>query len=463
MSNFSKVTRKRLKIYTIVRYYPTVTPRSGDLINEILIYKILSLFADVYYNGQLFQSSKPNYGLTKKVFTPPSRNYDLYYIRNNYDLWRTLPSPKITTALPYVRDMFLNGDGVVTYSKTWRDKLAVASSDIKKYFYKKNVVRPYRAIYFPQAYEPMFKPLQDHPKTLQIRKQWGSDFTVVYFGRLHKTSYPHSLIKLIPRIRQKYKDKKIRFLFAGSNLVGKINMPGIEWLGNLNHNLMPYYLSASDVYMCQYHHTACNYYGSRHTIECMATGLPIICADFSARKEMLGDNYPLFWKQTADAPGGRLGKNAEEHVFSMISKLIDDKKFRDKVKDHLIDRSKLYSFQAISDVMRKEIDKVIKNPRKNIRNVRSVRTISDMSTIRSEARSVKSDLRGSINSRKTKNPKNLKNPMIVRYRTRSSYTANPKNSTNPVKLVRSSMTKNQLIQGRLALIKKRKAQGNYLR
>jgi glycosyltransferase involved in cell wall biosynthesis len=345
---------KKLNIYVLNGTLTILRPTRGDVINEILICKILSLFANVYYNNQLFRPQARNYGLTYDRVCLPTRKYDLYYVRNNYKVWKRLPSPKLTTALPYVMDVFKNGDGVVAFTKYWKNHLNKHSDDLVTYFYKKKYIKPKRALCFPQAYEPIFKPLQNHPRTRKIRAAWKADFVIVYLGRLAPTSFPFSLINIIPRLKARYKNKKrIKILFGGVKTMAD-PLPGIEWIGHIPHNMMPYYLSAADVYVCGYKHPACHFYGSRHTIECMATGLPIICANFAARREMLGGRYKLFWKY--EKSNRRLGGKGEWQLFNKICQLIDKPALRQEIREHLLERAKLYNYKAISKRIREEID-----------------------------------------------------------------------------------------------------------
>lgn len=354
--------KKRLKIYVLDGKHYKLPQTRGDTINEILICKILSKFADVFYNDQPFLPNVEGFGLYHKKIMLPTRKYDLYYVRNNLAVWKKLPSPKITTALPYVLEVFKNGDGVVTFTKFWKNQLLQESQDLVRYFYKKSFVKPKKVLHFPQAYEPIFKPLQNHPQTKKIRASWKADFVFVYFGRLALTSFPHSLIQLIPKIHKRYPNKRIKFIFGGVNLTD-LKLTGIDWIGNIPHHLMPYYLSAADAFVCGYKHPACHFYGSRHTIECMAVGLPIICANFAARREMLGGRYKLFWKYE---PGStRLGGKGEYQLFTKMTKLIDDKKFYNQMRAHLLGRAKLYSHDTIATQMRGEIDNFLLNYEKS--------------------------------------------------------------------------------------------------
>lgn len=335
------------KIYVLFMNQPVVKPTSGDIINEIMIYKVMSLFADVYYNNQLFQPNKINYGLTQTTVTRPTRRYDLYYLRNNYDMWKTLPNPKISTALPVNKEVFQKGKGVVVFTEVWREWLQKYPKQMEKMFYKKVCPLPNRVICFPQAFDNIFKPLQSELKTKKIRDSFNADFIISYFGRISRE--PEHITSILTKLKDKYKNKKIKAIFAGSIRDKSIKLRNIDYIGKIKMEDMPYYLSASDVFICNYTHTECNFYGSRHTIECMATGLPIICGNFMARKEMLGEDYPLYWDR----------KNTDQ-IFENICKLIDDKDFFENIRKKIIERSKTYSIKYVSEKFKKELSNIIK-------------------------------------------------------------------------------------------------------
>jgi len=348
---------KKLNIFVLISNQKTLSPIKGDVINEIVIYKMMSKFANVYYNNQLFHPNKNGYGIKALPINSPTKKYDLYYIRNNYNIWRQCPQPKITTALPFIKDQFINSKAIITYTDAWRDEIKIPSNLIRFKFYKKPIVKPKLALTFPQAFEDIFKPLQDNPITKKIRSKMKADFVIAYFGRMVDNCYPHSLLNVIPILKRKFPKINIKVVFAGPNNMKKKLPNWVSFLGIIPHSNMPYYLSACDVYVCNYHHYECNFYGSRHTIECMATGLPIICANFKARKEILGEEYKLFWDYKEHV-GARFGLKAELQLFNHLSKLITDKDFKKEISHYLIKRSSKYSSENISKQIHEKIIKL---------------------------------------------------------------------------------------------------------
>lgn len=110
----------RLKIYCLLATLPVLNPNRGDIINEINLYKTLSLFADVYYNDQLFTPDLPNFGIVNRRISVPKRKYDLYYVRNHRQMFMKLPHPKIYLGTPYHDEVFRDADGIVVMTESWK-------------------------------------------------------------------------------------------------------------------------------------------------------------------------------------------------------------------------------------------------------------------------------------------------------------------------------------------------------
>jgi hypothetical protein len=114
---------KRLRIYHLLTKQTTLVPDRGDKINEISFLTALSQFADVYYNEQRFQPDLPDYGIQNKPIRPPKGHYDLYIIRNNLEIFRACPHPKVWVASPYIQEAFEEADAVFTFTEAWKHGL----------------------------------------------------------------------------------------------------------------------------------------------------------------------------------------------------------------------------------------------------------------------------------------------------------------------------------------------------
>jgi glycosyltransferase involved in cell wall biosynthesis len=350
--------QKRLKIYVLLTKQTNLTIPKGDILNEVCIYKTLSQFADVYYSNQLFCPNKKNYGIAIKSVSPPNRKYDLYYIRGNYEIWKKIKGLKLSISSPYIKEIFEKSDAVITLTKIWKYHLENMTDEIKSFYNNPNIVKPKKVICFPQAIEPIFRKMRGHKKTKLIRKAFNADFVIVYFGRLAMPSFPHALIKILPKIRKKYPKKKIKAFYAGNKVNVIAPLGEIKWLGQIPHNEIPFYLNAGDLFYCAYsNYQGRSFSGSRHTLEAMAVGLPIICANFDSRVEMLGEDYPLFLEKENQV---KVSEKYCNQLYEKICYCIENPSFLNNLSAKMIERAgKYYSMKNISKKIRNSIDELI--------------------------------------------------------------------------------------------------------
>ena len=77
-----------MKIYVNLGNVTNFSQDNGDRINEVCLYMVMSKFADVYYNEQLFNPKKKNFGITlNRKISIPKEKYDFYYVRFNPKLF----------------------------------------------------------------------------------------------------------------------------------------------------------------------------------------------------------------------------------------------------------------------------------------------------------------------------------------------------------------------------------------
>ena len=93
---------------------------SGSQITELSIIKSLSHYYNVYYNNQLVDFSKVNYGLTKTKVEYPDKEYDYYWIRNNDKIFNKCTGKRIVCAAPYNEENYKNADIVVYFTEWWK-------------------------------------------------------------------------------------------------------------------------------------------------------------------------------------------------------------------------------------------------------------------------------------------------------------------------------------------------------
>ena len=113
-----KITKKN--IYYLLENCPAIKPVSGSQITELSIIKSLSHYYNVYYNNQLVDFSKVNYGLTKTKVEYPDKEYDYYWIRNNDKIFNKCTGKRIVCAAPYNEENYKNADIVVYFTEWWK-------------------------------------------------------------------------------------------------------------------------------------------------------------------------------------------------------------------------------------------------------------------------------------------------------------------------------------------------------
>lgn len=354
----------RLKIYCLLATSTTLIPDAGDRINEINLLKTLSTFCDVYYNDQLFLPNQPDYGLKPLPINVPTKKYDLYYVRNNPKIFKQLPHPKITVAVPYDNDIYKISDSVIVYTEEWKRRL------LNKEF--GNII-PKHVTIFEQNYDNIFHNVKNHKKTLKYRQLLTNnqkcDFLVGNFGRISESRYPYSFLHILPKIIKKYPDKKILVVYSGQprQVVKQINHPNITFIKNgFNYSEMPYVLSACDLITSDHRTDDANFCGCRHVLECMACGIPVITGDFTYRKYQLGDKdeYPLYWdfdiEEVKKINNGRVGEKAENKMFEKICWLIENPEELEKIGKYLLKRSYKFNMLSLAKQLKIEINKLVK-------------------------------------------------------------------------------------------------------
>jgi glycosyltransferase involved in cell wall biosynthesis len=361
----------KLNIYAILTTIQTLVPSSGDKINEINLYKAISTFANVYYNNQLFRPQAPNFGIKPEVIlVNPKIKYNICYIRNNLKVFNAYNNfkvknvgykPKILwVATPYKERVFKEADGVVAYTDSWGRQLRTLGKHNIEGLYKPGTYIPKNILVFPQAIDlNEFKPKHNTHKAKLYRKRFEGDFVIAHFGRIAAGNYPHSLLHILPRVIEKYPDVNIKFVYCGLPSQIKMNLshPSVKVLPGIPYEDMSYAISACDLITSDYRAGTANWGGSRHVLESMGCGVPVLTGDFTVRKEQLGSDYELFWKWTPNK--GRVSEEAEEQMFKHICSLIDSPDRGKKIGANLMKRVEKYSFKNVGKRIQAELNKVL--------------------------------------------------------------------------------------------------------
>ncbi|MDP4686223.1 MAG: glycosyltransferase [Salibacteraceae bacterium] len=289
----------------------------------------MSLFADVYYNNQPFNAELEGFGLEEKEIVVPPDHFDLYIVRNNFDVFSQIKGTKFCLAYPYNEEAFRNADAVLTTTQIWKERLEQFNerSDSFEFFggyYPETIVQPKQIINIGQVLADDYVPKTSDFKCFQFKAQFGYGFTVAYFGRVDNEAKPHpDYLSIIPELEIQIPELKT--VFAG-NIRVEIPSKRVIKVGKINYQDMVFATSACDVLLCNEHDEA-NWLASGKTLEAIGCEVPIVLTPRPARVEQLGADYPLFY-------------NTKEELLVLILKLYRDSNFRSSVKDYMRERAK---------------------------------------------------------------------------------------------------------------------------
>lgn len=297
-----------IKVFWQLGKATRLRPTSGDCITELNSIMAVSQFAKVQYGG-----------------TP--RGCDIYYIRSNPAIANKVKDGKlIYFASPYDKGMYTKADYISTFTDAWTQDMKTNNSR-----WHLNTSQKKKLVTVHQTIHPRFVPLQNHPKTKQIRKNIGGTFIIGHFGAVRPSCYPHTFLRLVEEIKLCY--PWVSIVFAGGNLKKK-------WISDANfkYDDMPYAISACDLILYNMWTEDANIAGSMKILETMACGVPVLCPRLKAREFELGKNYPLFhdWWKT---PNGYFGEEIEMQMKDHLEFAINDTKSLKKIGQECYEKS----------------------------------------------------------------------------------------------------------------------------
>ncbi|MEM9360778.1 MAG: hypothetical protein AAGB04_31775 [Pseudomonadota bacterium] len=329
------VISRRPKIFCQFLARPTLEPQSGDRINEIRFYRALSSFADVYYNDTLIDWSIGAIGDPTGLNTP-SRDYDLYYVRSNPSLFKSLPSPKITMAYPYDREVFERADAIAVTTEAWSQLLKehARSDAVRKKlakWYPENIVLPERILNIQQTIDPTFIRKAPERSVFEWRARMTGALSFGFFGRVTDETLPNELIDGLDVIRKRLGSKTSPLAAFAGSIRTSLPMPSIS-LGQIPYNEMPNALAACRGTLGQMCAES-DYLGSGKVLDSIATGTPIVTRRNPVRDEQLGAAYPGTY-------------NTREEALEILWKLCTDEVAHSDIRACLADRAKLFLPEA---------------------------------------------------------------------------------------------------------------------
>jgi glycosyltransferase involved in cell wall biosynthesis len=317
-----------VKIFYQYAKAKTLTPDRGDFINEINIIKALKRFSTVIYANR-------------------SVKCDVHYVRANPTLFKKLPNPKVYFASPYNKIAFRQADAIATFSQAWTDRLRAGKYTAGC---EEKITKPIITLH--QVIDTdFFKPYnKSNLKVKKIRRHLGGGFIIGQFGKMRNTNFPHTFLKILPKLKKEYPDINVVFsdkTGITSNLIKECHFP---------YDQMPYVLSACDLLLFPYWASAGHFSGALRTKEAMACGVPITSPRFDARVEEFGEDYPFFY------PAGikeHYRSDVMKGMYDVISLAIEDEKLRKDVGKTIRSRSEFYSIEQASKRIQQDFNKVV--------------------------------------------------------------------------------------------------------
>ena len=165
----------------------------------------------------------------------------------------------------------------------------------------------------------LFRPLDktNCRKSLGFREQ---DFIIVFVGLFNHRKG----IKRVSEAIKLNKEKKIFSLFIGRG-DEDIDCPNVLFKGCLNHDQIPVYLNAADVFVLPTLHEGC----CNAIVEALACGLPVISSDRRFNDDVLNTTNSI-----------RIDPENVEELANAIAKLYDDLDLRKKMGKGALETAK---------------------------------------------------------------------------------------------------------------------------
>ena len=163
-----------------------------------------------------------------------------------------------------------------------------------------------------------------------LRKELGiedTDFFILFVGGFISRKGPDRLSQAIERIN----DSRIKVAFVGKPMAGDVVMPsckGIVYQGPLEHELLPIYFNAADVFVLPTQKEGC----SNAIVEALACGTPVISANLPFNEDILNEFNSIM-----------VNPDNVEEIADAITTLLDNMELLEKKKKYVVSQSHNYS------------------------------------------------------------------------------------------------------------------------
>ncbi|MCI7178863.1 MAG: glycosyltransferase family 4 protein [Bacteroidales bacterium] len=201
------------------------------------------------------------------------------------------------------------------------------SSENKRKCLEYGLARDSNTIVLPNCVDDhLFKPMDGKAERASLGIK-DDDFVISFTGAFIKRKGSLVLSDAVKKLA----DPQIKLIFMGKPLKGDDctpDCPGIAYMASTEHNIMPKYLNASDVFVLPTLKEGC----CNAIVEALACGIPVISSNRPFNDDILNeDNSIVVNPEDADA------------VAKAISLMKSDKTFYAKKKDYALIHSGNYS------------------------------------------------------------------------------------------------------------------------
>lgn len=332
---------KKKKIYYLLGKRSKISMTGGDGINELNNIKYLSNFYDIYYNNQKLDFTLNDMGQTKNIIEVPNQNYDIYYVRNNKNIFLQTPKDKIKVyfASPYDEECFKYADYISCLTENWKNMLQNKNNNWgilypTNYYTNKTIV-------LTQKIDPkLFYPIENINYFDNIH---DNTFKICHFGSFRNSCYPSFILRLYESLNNEEKTK-IKIIFIGNipDSFKKSN-PNFLYIKSIPLEQVNNYINSCQLLLYNQRDYQSEYAGSNKIIEAIICNKPILSVKSQARINELGINYPLFYNLLIKPPDNP--KNIFSNSFicdkevirvkNILINMIENKKYYNKIVDYM--------------------------------------------------------------------------------------------------------------------------------
>jgi len=352
----------KIKVCYVFRSHKTVVPTRSDLINELGTIKALAQFAQVYCHNKLFILQEGRFVVQKKL----PRKYDVYVVRDHPTFSsRVLKrgAPLLMAGVPFRPNLFrrierTKNSRITVYTEAWKQILNTGRG-IPKFNDKGHKFQRVVCIY--QTLQEYLSPQQESEITADIRDSFEGNFIVGHFGRFTRKSQPDLFAKAWRILCDKYDG--LRFVCSrgdprqGLNRKRERQIERLQYLKNIEHSQMPYYLSACDITFEPFTHQWWEVTGSLKTKESAACGTPFVTASSAARGLEFGRDYELFIPKKCFRDHHE--QTNVDRLVHLISRLVEDDEWRQGISERLAQRAKFFSIEESGKRLKKIVEGVL--------------------------------------------------------------------------------------------------------